>query len=72
MIIVDNLAHSFGFQINNGVPILEWHDSFKDQELLHLKSYLMEVAKEDDIREFNRKRLKLEEMQSLRKEDLHI
>ncbi len=24
IIIVDNLAHSFGFQVDNGVPILEW------------------------------------------------
>lgn len=24
MIIVDNLSHSFGLQIDNGVPILEW------------------------------------------------
>jgi CTD small phosphatase-like protein 2 len=26
VIMVDNLCHSFGFQIENGVPILEWHD----------------------------------------------
>ena len=31
MIIVDNLAHSFGFQIENGVPILEWHNDKNDQ-----------------------------------------
>ena len=28
IVIVDNLAHSFGFQIENGIPILEW---FNDQ-----------------------------------------
>ncbi len=26
MVIVDNLAHSFGFQIENGIPILEWYN----------------------------------------------
>lgn len=30
MILVDNLAHSFGFQIENGVPILEWHQDKND------------------------------------------
>ena len=55
MILVDNLVHSFGFQINNGVPILEWHDSFKDQELLHLRNYLKEAVAEEDVREFNKK-----------------
>ncbi|CAD8163144.1 unnamed protein product [Paramecium pentaurelia] len=27
MLIVDNLAHSFGFQIENGIPILEWNSN---------------------------------------------
>lgn len=30
MIIVDNLTHSFGFQMDNGVPIIEWHNDQKD------------------------------------------
>jgi CTD small phosphatase-like protein 2 len=30
IIMVDNLAHSFGFQLDNGVPILEWHHDPKD------------------------------------------
>lgn len=72
MIIVDNLAHSFGFQIDNGIPILEWHDSFKDQELIYLRDYLREVAIVEDVREFNKNRLKLNELGNMRKEELNI
>ena len=36
MIIVDNLAHSFGFQVDNGIPILEFRGQEGDQELLYL------------------------------------
>lgn len=44
MILVDNLAHSFGFQIDNGVPILEWHNDKNDTELKQLMPYLIEAA----------------------------
>src|SRR5687768_12942095 len=40
ILIVDNLVHSFGFQIDNGVPILEWTGNKKDTELKHLIDYL--------------------------------
>lgn len=36
VLIVDNLAHSFGFQIENGIPILEWYDDANDKELKYL------------------------------------
>ena len=26
MLIIDNLAHSFGLQIDNGIPICEWYE----------------------------------------------
>ena len=57
IIIVDNLVHSFGFQIDNGIPIVEWHNDKKDTELKYLTDYLIEAAFVDDIREFNRKKL---------------
>lgn len=62
MIIVDNLVHSFGFQIDNGVPILEWRGQKDDEELHYLTNYLLEAKKYDDVREFNRERLKLTEV----------
>ncbi|CAD8154277.1 unnamed protein product [Paramecium octaurelia] len=59
MLIVDNLAHSFGFQIENGIPILEWHDDKNDQELKYLATYLMEAADQEDLRLFNKNKLRL-------------
>jgi len=44
MVLVDNLAHSFGFQIDNGIPILEWHNDKTDTELKNLMPYLIEAA----------------------------
>ncbi|KAL4434562.1 hypothetical protein ABPG74_007346 [Tetrahymena malaccensis] len=71
-ILVDNLSHSFGFQIDNGVPILEWHNDKKDTELKHLMNYLVQAAQSDDVREFNRQNLKLSELVKLTPEELGI
>jgi len=70
MIIVDNLAHSFGFQLENGVPILEFINDKKDEELKHLTEYLLEAYKYDDLREFNKERLRLHEFAGRRIEDI--
>ena len=65
MLIVDNLAHSFGFQIENGIPILEYHNDQNDSELKHMIEYLTEAAKHNDLREFN-KRLRLDDLVEFR------
>jgi len=62
MIIVDNLVHSFGFQIDNGIPILEWTGNKQDEELKYLMDYLLEAKKYDDLREYNKEKLKLVEL----------
>lgn len=62
MIIVDNLVHSFGFQIDNGIPILEWTGNKQDEELRYLMDYLIEAKKYDDVREYNKEKLKLVEL----------
>lgn len=72
MIIVDNLAHSFGFQIDNGIPILEFHNDKNDRELKHLCTYLIEACSYDDVREFNKKKLKLNELAELKLEDVEL
>ncbi len=55
IVIVDNLVHSFGLQINNGFPILEFLDNKNDNELELLKSPLKEIAKLDDVRTYFKK-----------------
>lgn len=60
--IVDNLTHSFGFQIDNGIPILEFFRDKTDKELLFLSDYLIEAYHHADIRVYNRERLQLEKM----------
>ena len=64
MVIVDNLLHSFGLQIDNGIPILEFNGDSQDQELKHIQNYLTSLASADDIRKHNREHLKIQEMES--------
>ncbi|CAD8195984.1 unnamed protein product [Paramecium pentaurelia] len=61
-IIVDNLAHSFGLQIDNGIPILEWNSDEKDEELKYLTEYLIKASEVEDVRIFNRENIRLREL----------
>lgn len=72
MIIVDNLSHSFSFQRDNGIPLLEWQSDKSDQELKYLYKYLKKAYFSEDVREFNRENLKLHELEELRIEDLGL
>jgi len=56
--IVDNACYSFGYQIENGVPIIPFYHNKNDEELKHLKNYLMKF-KDHDIRELNKETFKL-------------
>ena len=69
--LCDNLSHSFGFQIDNGIPILEFHNDKKDRELKYLIDYLLEALYVDDIREFNKKKLKLNELVNLTTDEIN-
>lgn len=59
VILLDNYVHSFAFNIENGIPILEWRGEKDDDELIHMARYLKEISKESDLREVNRNRLNL-------------
>lgn len=53
IVIIDNAAYSFGYQLDNGVPIISWHDDPKDRELFNLMDYFKTLAAVDDVRDVN-------------------
>ena len=61
VILVDNAAYSFGFQIENGIPIIPFYENKTDQELKHLVSFLKPLANVRDIREVIKKTFKIQE-----------
>ena len=60
MILVDNAMYSFGFQLENGIPILPFYHNKDDNELLHLKSFLLKLHESNDVREKLKESLRLE------------
>lgn len=53
LVIVDNAAYSFAFQVLNGIPIISWYDDMEDRELFKLIEYLRVLARMDDVRIVN-------------------
>ena len=53
VVLIDNAAYSYGYQIDNGIPIISWHDDPDDRELLYLTQYLKSLLTVDDVREVN-------------------
>jgi CTD small phosphatase-like protein 2 len=43
---VDNSPHAYGYQIDNGIPIVSWYDDDKDTELLKLIGFLKKISGE--------------------------
>ncbi|CAG9324463.1 unnamed protein product [Blepharisma stoltei] len=59
-VIVDNAAYSFAYQLDNGIPIVSWHDDMTDRELYKLIEYLRSLSRLDDIRIANRQTFHLD------------
>jgi CTD small phosphatase-like protein 2 len=59
IVMVDNLVHSFGLQITNGVPILEFLNNKHDRELQGMEKLLVEASTKEDVREFFEEKLRL-------------
>lgn len=61
IVIIDNSVVSFAYHLYNGLPVLPYYDSENDSELLLLACYLNYIAQYKDLREANKKFVKIDE-----------
>lgn len=54
VILVDNAVYSFGFQLDNGIPIFPYIQGKDDLQLLYLKEYLVLLSQEETIRDLKK------------------
>ena len=54
IVLVDDCSYSFGFHIDNGIPIIPFTGNKEDCELLLLARYIDYLMRHDDIRKINR------------------
>eukprot|EP01016_Furgasonia_blochmanni_P045293 TRINITY_DN6365_c0_g1_i16.p2 TRINITY_DN6365_c0_g1~~TRINITY_DN6365_c0_g1_i16.p2 ORF type:complete len:211 (-),score=64.93 TRINITY_DN6365_c0_g1_i16:296-928(-) len=59
MVLIDNAAYSFGYQLENGIPIVPYYDNKQDDELKMLVTFLKTLMSAKDVRDVNRKTWKL-------------
>lgn len=59
VLLVDNAAYSYAFQLDNGVPILPYYQGQQDYELKALGEYLVRLHSESELRKYNHQRFKL-------------
>lgn len=59
MVLVDNAAYSYVFQLDNGIPIIPYYNGSQDFELKALQAYLQKFLFVDDVRTVNRNTFKL-------------
>ena len=56
--IVDNACYSYGYHLQNGIPIIPFYDNKKDEELKNIIPYIKQFI-DDDIRTINKNTFKL-------------
>lgn len=54
MVLIDNAAYSYAWQVDNGVPIIPYYENKADRELEALGVYLKGMIGHKDVREYNR------------------
>lgn len=52
--LVDNCAYSYGYQLDNGIPIVAYHEGKDDLELQYLEQYLLLLSQQTNPLAFNR------------------
>jgi len=72
MIIIDNSVVSFTYNLDNGLPILPYYNSKKDNELLCCAYYLISIFDYNDLRDANKKFVKLQEIKKKAIENSYI
>ncbi len=58
LILVDNAAHSYGFQLANGVPIIPFYHDKQDRQLFELTDFLIPLHDAADVRPLLQKTFK--------------
>ena len=61
-VLVDNSPHAYGYNVDNGVPIISWYDDDNDTELLKLLEFLRGIQSSDDVRKVVRNHFKTHEL----------
>ena len=59
MVLVDNAAYSYAYQLENGIPIFPYYHGQIDFELKMLEDYVMKLLMCKDVREVNERTFKL-------------
>ena len=54
ILIIDNAAYSFGYQLDNGIPCVPFYDNKSDVELKNFIVYAKHLATVPDMVAFNR------------------
>lgn len=72
IILLDNKPWSFGLQIDNGIPILDFYGSQHDKELQNLELILIALSMMDDVREGINAHFKLRSILEISKEEIQV
>jgi CTD small phosphatase-like protein 2 len=51
LVLVDNAFYSYGYQIENGIPILPFYQNKQDTELMDLVDFLVKIKGVEDLRD---------------------